>query len=179
MYPSLMYSFPDGTQLWFEYTQVTDELFSKSWFIALFLFARTCTHKSTLVRGSGGGGRLAPVPTRTRAINYHLDGWRPRGGGGIAPPPPCPGQVLLQRRRSTWIGWRREGGPAARAPSVSGARDEARAREQRIVTTTHSLTPTDPRLAVERCGGQRREERKEGLDSVSLSVSVGTCDFFF
>lgn len=57
-----------------------------------------------------------------------------------APPPPRPGQVLLQRRRSTWIGWRREGGPVALAPSVSGARGEARAHEQRTATHTHSAT---------------------------------------
>lgn len=57
-----------------------------------------------------------------------------------APPPPRPGQVLLQRRRSTWIGWRREGGPAAPAPSVSRARGEARVHEQRTATHTHPPT---------------------------------------
>lgn len=104
------------------------------------------------------------------------DGAAASAAAASAPPPPRPGQVLLQRHRSTWIGWRREGGPAAPALSVSGARGEARAHEQRTATHTHQPTHTDLRLAVERCGGEGRQQA--GLDSLSWSLS-GLAHVFF
>lgn len=96
-----------------------------------------------------------------------------------APPPPHPGQVLLQRRRSTWIGWKREGGPAAPAPSVSGARGEARrGRTSNAQRHTHARTHTHPPTLI--CDSRLKGAAvKEGSRrDLSLCVSVGTCAYF-